>query len=229
MQVQKPKEDRVLRTAGRATVRVKPDAARVFFGVQTTAATIKEARAENNARVRKIMQALTALKIPDLKMKTSDVRADILYGRADGHQLPPVVGYRVANTFTVLVQDDDPVKLGELASRVLDSALESGANSVQQIAFLSKAGLTKTRRQALKGAVEDALANARALAAGAGKDRVESVAIDGQPVYQDRPWSGNYGMVQAVQVPVPGGGESEAALVVGDLEVTCQVSVTCHY
>src|ERR1700694_2200228 len=73
------KDPRTLRTSGSATVRLKPDAARVFFGVQTSAATIRDARVDNNGRVRKIMQALTALKIPDLKSKTSDVQVDILY------------------------------------------------------------------------------------------------------------------------------------------------------
>lgn len=224
------KEPRTLRTSGSATVRIKADAARVFFGVQTSAATIKEARLDNNARVRKIMEGLTALKIPDLKTKTSDVQVDILYGRVDGAQLPPITGYRVSNTFTVLVQDEDPVKLGALASRVLDTALESGANSVQQITFLSKEGMTAARRKALTEAVEDALANAKALAAGAKKDHIESIVIDGQPVYRDRPWYGNRNaMVQSANVGIPAGADNEAALIVGDLEVTCQVNVTCTY
>src|SRR6185369_4815140 len=67
--VEAKKEPHTLRTSGSATVRIKPDAARVFFGVQTQAATVKEARAENNRRVNKIMAALVALKIPDLKTK----------------------------------------------------------------------------------------------------------------------------------------------------------------
>jgi uncharacterized protein YggE len=172
------------------------------------------------------MEALAALKIPDLKTKTSDVQVVLLYGRADGTQLSAVTGYRVSNTFTVLVQDDDPVQLGALAGRVLDAALESGANSVQQIAFLSKGGLAQARRQALTQAVEDALANAEALAAGAKKDLLQTIAIDGQPVYPAPSWNP---MRQSALVTAPTGGEGEAALVVGDLEVTCQVQVTCTF
>jgi len=125
--VEAKKEPHTLRTTGTASVRIKPDAARVFFGVQTQSATVKEARTENNRRVHKIMEALVALKIPELKTKTSDVQVDILYGRNDGNTLPPITGYRVSTTFTVLVQDEDPAKLGGLAGRVLDAALESGA------------------------------------------------------------------------------------------------------
>jgi uncharacterized protein YggE len=224
------KEPPILRTSGSATVRVKPDAARLFFAVQTQAVKIKEARLDNNSRVHTILEALAALKMPDLKTKTSDVQVDILYGRSDGSQLPPITGYRISTTFTMLVQQEDPAKLGALASRVLDAALDSGATSVQQIAFLRKDGLTQARRKALTQAVEDALANARALAAGAKKGQVECITIDGPPMYHDRGYFGSRNaMVQSVNVAIPGRGPGEAALVVGDLEVTCQVNVTCTY
>jgi uncharacterized protein YggE len=226
------KETNKLTTSGKATVRVKPNAARVFFGIQTQSPKIKEARTENNTRVRKVMGALAALKIPDLKTKTSDVQVEILYGRHDGQQLPPITGYRVSTTFTVLVQNEDTAKLGASAAQVLDAALENGVNTVQQVVFLKKEGFTEARRKALTGAVEDALANARALASGAKKDRVEVVTIDGAPQYAESPYywgRRNPSMVQVANVAMPQGGDSEGALVVGDLEVTCRVSVTCTY
>jgi len=223
------KEPHTLRTYGNGTVRIKPDAARVFFGVQTQALTVKDARSENNRRVNKIMQALADLKIPDLKMKTSDVHVDILYGRNDGNQIPPITGYRVSNTFTVLIQDDDPARLGTLSGQVLDAALESGANSVQQVVFLSKAGMIEARRKALTQAVEDALANARALAAGAGKTRLETVTIEGQPIYREPNYGNRNPMVQSMNVAAPTGGDNVGTLVVGDLEVSCQVSVVCGF
>lgn len=223
------KDAHTLKTSGNASVRIKPDAARVFFGVQTQATTVKEARADNNRRVHKIMEALAALKIPELKMKTSDVQVDILHGRSDGSHLAPITGYRVSNTFTVLVQDEDPAKLGTLSSQVLDAALESGANVVQQVVFLSKGGMAEARRKALTQAVEDALANAQALAAGARKGAIDAVTIEGQPVYHERYYGSRNPMVQSANVAFPAGGGSEAALVVGDLEVTCQVSVVCNF
>ena len=227
--VEGKKEPPTLRTSGSATVRIKPDAARGVFGVQTQDATVSKARTENNRRVRKIMEALHALKIADLKTKTSDVQVDILYGRNDSGQLPPITGYRVSTTFTVLVSDEDPTKLGGQASRVLDAALESGANSVQQVVFLSRNGMTDARRKALTQAVEDALANARALAVGAKKGQVEAFTIEGQPVYRDRYSGARNQMAQVANVPLPEGGDSEGLFVVGELEVTCQVSVVCSF
>src|SRR5213082_2621901 len=59
------KEKRTITTAGTATLKVKPDAARIFFGVQTAAKTIQDARKENNNRSRKVIDALRALNILD--------------------------------------------------------------------------------------------------------------------------------------------------------------------
>jgi hypothetical protein len=70
----------------------------------------------------------------------------------------------------------------------------------------------------------------RALAAGAKKDQVECITVDGPPMYHDRGFFGSRNaLVQSVNVAIPGGGQGEAALVVGDLEVTCQVNITCTY
>src|SRR6516164_10397832 len=67
-----PKDKRTITTSGTATLKVKPDAARVYFGVQTVAKTIQEARKENSSQSRKVVNALSALNVPDLKMKTAD-------------------------------------------------------------------------------------------------------------------------------------------------------------
>ena len=68
-----------------------------------------------------------------------------------------------------------------------------------------------------------------ALAAGARKDQIDTVTIDGQPVYRDRYYGQSNMMVQSANVAIPEGGAADAALVVGDLEVTCQVNVVCHF
>ena len=94
-------------------------------------------------------------------------------------KLPHTVGFRITSTFTVLVQLDDPEKLGAAASKVLDCALENGANNLDQVMIFRK-DVNAVRRQALTRAVEDALANARALASGANKTVLEATAIAGK-------------------------------------------------
>lgn len=48
-------------------------------------------------------------------MKTADINVDLVQsGQSDATKLPEVLGYRVTNSFSVLVQDKDAAKLGSV-------------------------------------------------------------------------------------------------------------------
>jgi uncharacterized protein YggE len=214
-----------INTSGTATLKVKPDAARVIFGVQTIGKTVKAAREENSEQCKKLIAALNALRIPDLKMKTADINVDLVQSsQSDATKLPEVLGYRVTNSFSVLVQDKDAAKLSQNASRVLDTALENGANFVQRmVAF--RHDDAEIKRDGLTKAVEDALVNAGAIAAGAKVHVSGTFALNGQPEY-------NYGQGQcglSNTLVVGGEGVGDTPVIVGDLEITIRVSVTCTY
>ncbi len=213
------KEPRTISTSGSATIQVAPDSARVFFGVQTIAPTIKAARTDNAAKVKKVMDALNALKIADLKMKSSDVQVEMLYSHPQGNQLPQVTGFRITHTFTVLVQNSDVEKLSKTASAVLDTALENGVTMVQQITFFKK-DLTDIRRQAMEKAVREAVANAQALVSGVSGSLTGTIAISGAPEYAYR--GQQFDNVQSAAI-------TDTPLVAGNLNVTCNVNVTCTY
>jgi uncharacterized protein YggE len=214
-----------INTSGTATLKVKPDAVHVYFGVQTLGKKVKAAREENSQKCKKLIAALNDLHIPDLKVKTADINVELVQpGQSDAAKLPEILGYRVTNSFSVLIQDKDAAKLSQNASRVLDTALENGANFIQRmVAFrhddaeIKRTGLTK--------AVEDALANARAIAAGA-KVRVSGIfALNGQPEYNYGP--GQCGLSNTLIVS--GGGIGDTPVIVGDLEIAIRVNVTCTY
>jgi uncharacterized protein YggE len=217
-----PDAKRTISTSGSAMVRVHPDSGRVFFGVQSLASTVKGARGDNSARTEKVLAALGALKIPDLKLKSSDVRVELVQTQERNDQLPRIIGYRVTHSFTVLVQNQEPEKLSALTNQVLDTALDSGANMVEQVVFF-KQDDRDARREALSKAVQDGTANAEALSAGAKRPLGDTIRIDGAPQYS---YGGNRAMAQTNGAF---GGGSETPLVAGDLEVTCQVSVTCSF
>jgi uncharacterized protein YggE len=222
----KEPEKRVITTSGTASVRVKPDSARVYFRVETYAPTVPAARLDNGEKTRKLLAAVKSLKIANLKMKSDDVNVTLVMqsDRPRVGELPKVLGYHVSSSFTVLVENEDATKLAELAAKVLDSALENGATGVDRVLFF-KREMESIRRRALTQAVEDALANARAMATGAQEKVIESIAISNEPRYA-------YGNVNpGVQNTIWIGQVNEGAtpLVAGDLEVTCNVSVTCRY
>lgn len=217
----KEKEPRKIQTSGSATVRIKPNRARLYFVVEDTASTIKAVREANKQHVESVIAAIQGKKIVDLKMKSTDVRMDVIHSKDDKqNKLPEVLGYRVTYTFTVLVSEDDTQKLSSLAVQVLDTALTNGANAVQQITFF-RDDLTEARRQALTKATADAVANAKALAAGDNRTLTDVIDINGNPEYH-APYANN-----SFQKQVLGGDSTE--LVAGDVEVTCRVSITCTY
>lgn len=219
-------EKKTISTAGKATVRVKPDAARVFFGVQVVAPDIKTARKDAAERVKKVMDALADLKIDGLKTKTVDVNVEIIYSRKDEEEakLPRQIGYRITETFTALVTNDkDTEKLSADAGRVLDAVLGAGVNEVQKIVIFRQDD-TEARRQALTKAVEDALANAKAMADGAGIKKFETFHINGEPEFVV-PFQ-----AQALQNAAPAAAEQVGSTVIaGDVEVTCRVNVVCTF
>lgn len=225
--VKKDDDKRVLTTSGQSSLRVKPDSARVFFRVENYGTQVRESRADNAQKVKKVMESLQALKIPNLKMKSSNlsVQPVIHNFQHTEMKLPKVLGYHVTNSFTVLVENEDAIKLAEAASKVLDTALENGATGVEQIVFF-KRNVEDIRRQALTKAVEEAMANARALARGADEKIAAAISISGEPrvFYGGR----TQNMVQNVAF-LPGNDSSDTPLVAGDLEITCNVSITCRY
>jgi len=207
----KEADKRLLTTSGTATIRVKPDSARVFFSVETYSPQIKEARADNAQKTRKILDAIKALKIANLKMKSDNINVVLVMSQdRTPTTLPKLLGYHITNSFTVLVENDDAVKLGDFAAQILDAALENGVTGVGQIMFFKK-DAQALRREALTKAVEDAMTNARALARGADEKVLEAVTIIN---------------VQDLNL---GGAGGSTPLVAGSLEITCNVNVTCRY
>jgi uncharacterized protein YggE len=224
----KEKDKRVIHANGSATVRVSPDSARLFFAVQTLSPKLATARAENAAQTQRVIEAVRKLQIPKLKMKSSDVQVSIRYAdTARAERLPTVLGYHVTNSFTVLVENNDPTKLSEAATRIFDTALENGVNQVPQLTFFRKE-LKEIQRQAMAEAVQDALRNARTLARGADVRITDTTEINGDTnVYS--PYTLSQNTFQNVAMPVGPEGGSATPLVAGDLDVTMRVHVKCTY
>jgi uncharacterized protein YggE len=221
------KQTHTITTSGEATLKVKPDSARVIFDVKTVASTIKASQTQNAGRVNKILDALKALKIPGLKMRSWDIEVEMVHSKEDRkeEELPRVLGFRVVHLLSVLVHHADSEKLTEMAGRVLDTVLVSGATSVHRLSFFKK-DLTEVKRQAMTRAVEDALANAQALAKGAKVKIKETTAVLGDP--DD---SGNYNVWAGqgdarIRQRV---GDDSTTLAAGELNVTCRVSIVCAY
>ncbi len=96
------------------------------------------------------------------QLRTSGVQLFPIYAAPrDGAGQPQISGYR--GSYTVLVTLDDLSLIG----RVIDGAVEAGANTVLGISFGLK-DPSKARREALAKAVREAREKAEAIAQAAG-------------------------------------------------------------
>jgi uncharacterized protein len=151
-----------------------PDVANVNVGVETQAANVQQAVADNRAQMTKLLEALKALGIADKDISTSNysvyterqpVAAPVERGSAEG-----ALTYRVSNQVQVVVRD--VAKLGE----VLDKVVEAGANNIYGVSF-SVAETSKLENDARAQAMTDARARAESLAKLAGVSLGEVVSV----------------------------------------------------
>ncbi|ANS76270.1 hypothetical protein AWM70_18160 [Paenibacillus yonginensis] len=114
---------------GSGEVSVKPDVAYLSLGVETSAATAKEAQAKNAASLQKLTSLLKdTWKISTANIQTSQfyVQPNYTYNDKEGQK---VTGYTAYHTLRVKYQDLD--KIGQL----LDAASNAGANRIDNVTF----------------------------------------------------------------------------------------------
>jgi uncharacterized protein len=152
---------------GTGSVSAAPTVAQLWFGVESQGATAKAALAANGAEMRKVLAALRAAGVTDLK--TQSVNLNPRYTENSGVQ-----GFTASNSVSATV-----TQLAK-AGAVIDAAVAAGANQVSG-PMLAHAQPAALYRQALRNAVEEARASAQALAAASGLTlgRITSVTESG--------------------------------------------------
>ena len=200
----------VIVTRGEAVVKRAPDQAWVTIAAEARAASSADAQ-------RGAADAMTSV---NTALSRAGVAADAI--RTTGYTLQPdmeyvngrgrVKGYIARNQVEVRV--DDLKKLGG----VLDAAGASGATSMAGLRFDLK-DRTTVERDALRLAVIDAMARARAIATGAGATLGAIVRID----EQSEP--GPPG-IYAMKMTMSAAGGPETPIAPGELEIRAQVTLT---
>ncbi|MBQ8162251.1 MAG: SIMPL domain-containing protein [Clostridia bacterium] len=153
---------------GTATIQVAADEAVVSLGVVSSAKTAAEASEKNAELVSAVLGALR-----DMGVEEKDIQTRYFYvsTRYDYTQMEPVVtGYEVSNQLSVTVHDIS--KAGD----VIDTALHSGANSVDGISYLSTQS-GEANDQALQLAIAEGRRKAELAAAASGMKLGELVSV----------------------------------------------------
>jgi uncharacterized protein len=192
----------IIATTATGEVRVTPDRATIFVGVQSRAQTAAAAGVDNARRQRMILDTLRALGISGDRVSTMNynVSPEMQYS-PNGQTPPKISGYTVSNTVRADVQRLDEV------GRVIDAALAKGANEISSLQFYSSKA-DSARRAALTAAVANARADAEALARAAGGALGSLIELSTAD-YPVRPVQemalGRVAMAQAAKTPIEGG------------------------
>ncbi len=150
---------RTIRVEGTGEVKAQPDEAFIDLAVETLAPNAKAASEQNAKRMEKVIAALTSAGIARREIQTRNYTVYPDYApQGPMEPEPKLRGYRVSNVVSVHVTE-----LSRVGS-LLDQALASGANRVDQVRF----GLSRqdaVQGEALRQAVTRARKSAEVLAA----------------------------------------------------------------
>jgi uncharacterized protein YggE len=213
---------RLVTTQGHGEVKARPDSLTVSATVDTRQPTLAAARAENNRKAQSVIAALKALNIPGLKLETRYISVYPIQDEPQRGRLPRVIGYQANNSVEATVTGAPVDKLGEYGSRILDTALNAGANQTGGIRFFI-ADMAAARTQALELAVKDAQRNADAMA------RAANITLSGVYSLEGTPQFGGYPMPMMAMKARGAADEAAASVPVETGETTVTSDVTARF
>jgi len=121
-----------LNLSAHGETQVTPDQATITLGVQTKAASARDAMAQNAQRMSAVVAALRGAGIAGKDIRTSNINLEAQYAYAPD-TAPRLTGYQASNDVTITVRD--LARLGP----AIDAVTEAGANQINGISFGLKA------------------------------------------------------------------------------------------
>lgn len=162
------KPGRVISVVGEATLKVRPDTAKISLGVEAESKSAHDAVRQNAQVMQGVMEALRAAGLRDDQISTAcysvfsfTKEEEISTGPAEPKKRIQVTYYRCTNVITASTEDLSAV------GRLIDAAVSKGANRVDGISYEVK-DLDMLKLKALRQASEQALRKATAIAEGFG-------------------------------------------------------------
>ena len=177
-------EKNKLSVSGTSTLTVDPNKAEIYVKVVTLEKTAQESKNKNSQISSNVIKALKKEGVKDKDIETSQFS---IYPKYEYEEVTEVnlrksnqilIGYEVVNVLKVTTQDLEKV------GRLIDAAVDAGANDIERITF----GLTKERekdikQQAMVLASNDAKEKAVALATNSGVALLKPVSISESSFY----------------------------------------------
>lgn len=129
-----------LTVSAEGKVRLPPDKALVALAVETAGESLEKVQTENRKKMRQILDRLQKLDIQEKHIQTSSLQVTPHYPPRTRRQIseptvpevPKIIGYTVNHSLTVEVHKLDRI------GRIVDAALQAGANRFSQITWALK-------------------------------------------------------------------------------------------
>ena len=182
--------------SGDAVIAAEPDQAEIDIGVVTQARTAPEASKENADRLARVLAEVKKQLGKGDEVKTSGYSLAPNYRYPQGGK-PEIVGYTASNTLRIKTTNLS------LVGRLIDSAMQAGANNVHRLVFTLKDELS-AQLEALKMSSVKARAKAEATAASLGLKVVRIIAVnEGERVVQPVFRQAMAARAEAASAPTP--------------------------
>jgi len=206
----------IITVSGQGKLQASPDVAYINVGVETRAATAKEAQANNAtkfAALQKVLFEKSKLSEKDVKTTNFNVQPQYTYNDKEGTN--KVTGY--VATHSIQITSRELSTIGTL----LDNLSAAGANRMDGVQFDTEKQ-DQYELQALEKAMANAKTKAETLAKAAGKQVKEVVNVT-QTSSGSVPVFNNRFMAEAAPSSADGAG---TALQTGEITLTAEVQVT---
>jgi uncharacterized protein YggE len=214
--------EQTISVSGSSTISSNPDTLIIVLGVESEAKTANDSLTQNSDSLNSVISALTNSGISEDDIQTSNFSIYPLYDSikdSDGNWQQILNGYRVSNI--LLIQTDKINSAGD----IIDAAVSSGANRVDNISFqLSDDKLQKISDDLIANAINDATQKAEKALVPLNQKivGVKSVVIHDNVVpYYDSPMRASFdGFAESSMKSAP--------IMSGDEEITTNVSVVFY-
>jgi len=180
---QAPGMAQIVRATGESVVQAQPDLVQVDIGVNTESTSAEEAAGQNATKVNRVLAALRNVLGAGASIRTINysLRPDYSSPMPDGSRPPQ--RYQANNV--VRVETDRLDQVG----RVIDVALEAGANVVQSMNFKLR-DQSESRDRALREAAQQARSKVDVMAGALGLRVLRVLAVEEgaavSPIYAER-------------------------------------------
>lgn len=202
------KSNGIITVTGEHTLYVDPDQAIVSIGIVTKDEELEMAQKQNQQQSSKVIQSLLNNGIPKKDIQTSTFQVFPQYNYENGKQV--FTGYEVRQVFRVTIESIENV------GTIIDGALNSGANRVENIQFINSNPI-KSYQQALSIAYKKAYQKALTLSSQSGQQ------LDPQP--KSITEQSNVGVTPFMNTAFVKAAEENTAVQPGQIAVTATILV----